>query len=290
MKNIKLLVLVFAAAVIMQACSPPDGEHPGSEYMPDMGHSIAVEANVLNDYYWNTWDEASTIELRDLVKHPGQPVSGTVPRGYAGGAESLGTHRGGDDITTMAIPVNGQVPYYYEDTEEDRVLATAELLDNPFPITADGLARAKGLYEIYCGVCHGNSGDGLGYIYDTDQNPDAKYPLAPANLINDIFSAASNGQFYHAIMYGKNAMGAYKDKLSYEERWQVIHYIRSLQAKEAGATYNEDENTYNMAFGTPASMMEQMAEDLHMEEDHNEGDDHGEAAPADHEGDHGGSH
>jgi len=30
---------------------------------------------------------------------------------------------------------------------------------------------------------------------------------------------------------------SYSDKLSYEERWQVIHYIRSLQAKSQGREY-----------------------------------------------------
>jgi hypothetical protein len=40
-------------------------------------------------------------------------------------------------------------------------------------------------------------------------------------------------------------MGAYADKLSYEERWQVIHYIRSLQAKDAKLAYNQLENTLN---------------------------------------------
>jgi hypothetical protein len=50
-------------------------------------------------------------------------------------------------------------------------------------------------------------------------------------------------------------MGGYSDKVSYEERWQVIHYIRSLQAKEAGATYNEEENTFNATFGVPAASM-----------------------------------
>jgi hypothetical protein len=46
-------------------------------------------------------------------------------------------------------------------------------------------------------------------------------------------------------MYGKNLMGAYKDKLSYEERWQVIHYVRSLQAKDKGLVYSQLENTLN---------------------------------------------
>ena len=47
-------------------------------------------------------------------------------------------------------------------------------------------------------------------------------------------------------------MGAYKDKLNYEERWQVIHHIRALQANAAGLTYNENENTLN-EYAVPAA-------------------------------------
>jgi len=71
------------------------------------------------------------------------------------------------------------------------------------------------------------------------------YPVQPAILINEEFTAASNGRYYHAIVKGRNLMGAYADKLSYEERWQVIHYIRSLQAKNLKLTYNQLENTLN---------------------------------------------
>jgi len=38
-------------------------------------------------------------------------------------------------------------------------------------------------------------------------------------------------------------MGGYSDKLSFEERWQVIHYIRSLQAKSKSLEYGEKANT-----------------------------------------------
>jgi hypothetical protein len=44
-------------------------------------------------------------------------------------------------------------------------------------------------------------------------------------------------------MYGKNVMGSYADKLSFEERWEVIHYIRSLQAKSKNLEYSETANT-----------------------------------------------
>ena len=55
--------------------------------------------------------------------------------------------------------------------------------------------------------------------------------------------SAGNGRYYFAIMYGRNMMGSYADKLSFEERWQVIHYIRSLQAKSKNLEYNEKSNT-----------------------------------------------
>lgn len=305
MNNIKTVIFALTVTVLMYACAPADGEFTGSEYMPDMGHSLAVEANTYNYYYYNTWDEASTIELKELLKKPDLPVSGTVPRGYAGGflesSANMDHIMGADMVTHMRIPANGAVPYYYQDSDSSRAQATAELIDNPFPITADGLARGKELYNIFCGICHGEKANGLGYLYDTEQNPEAKYLAAPANLINEEFSAASNGRFYHAIMYGKNVMGAYADKISYEERWQVIHYIRSLQAKEAGATYSEDENTFNASFGVPAAAMPanttqtaMVADDaMHTDEEHHEGDAEGTHQTDAHEGghdDHNGGH
>jgi hypothetical protein len=50
-------------------------------------------------------------------------------------------------------------------------------------------------------------------------------------LVEEEMVNAGDGRYYFAIMYGKNVMGGYADKLSYEERWHVINYIRSLQKK-----------------------------------------------------------
>src|SRR5690606_21379217 len=98
---------------------------------------------------------------------------------------------------------------------DERLRATAEIIANPFPITAKGLERGKELYDIQCAICHGAKGDGLGYLV-SDENPNAKYPAAPANFLLDDFVASSNGRYYHSIMYGSNLMGCYKDKISYE--------------------------------------------------------------------------
>ena len=271
--------------MLLQACSPAEGEFAGSEYMPDMGHSIAYEANVYNYYYYNTWDSASTFKLKELSA-PGLPVEGTVPRGYAGvylagestngdGEAVMGHLVGASSVNEMPVPVNGSAPYYYDDTEEERTRAIAEIIDNPYPISEGGLARGKELYDIYCGICHGAKGDGAGYLVRDPAPGDAGgvYPAAPANFLLDEHVNASNGRYYHAIMYGKNVMGGYADKLSYEERWQVIHYIRSLQAKDKKLQYSADANTLNPVYGTPESQVSLLVESMG-----NEGADY-EAAP-----------
>jgi mono/diheme cytochrome c family protein len=261
--------------------------------MPDMAHSLAMEANTYNYYYYNTWDKESTVELAKLV-YPRTVPAGTVPRGYASAylpgmsapksLEEAELMRGslvdGNNMNAISVPTNGSVPYYYDDSAEGRLAAIAELIDNPFAITDDGLARGKNLYNIFCGICHGEEGNGLGYLYNDEVNPNAKYPLAPANFLNAEFLAASNGRYYNAIMHGYNAMGAYKDKVSYEERWQVIHYIRVLQAKETKTEYSSMVNTLNASFGTPGTEFTGMASGGHGagDEHHMDAGDHGSDA------------
>lgn len=240
MRNLFFAIAIVSIIIVFNACSSSGGNDPGSEYMPDMYHSIAYEANLEDYYYYNTW--GSKEDYYKLAQ-PRKPVAGTIPRGYAGGGK-VKFMNGSASNSAIAIPVTAPVPYYYKDTEEERTRATNEIINNPFPITAKGLEMAKPLYEINCGICHGNKGDGNGWLVD-EKNLSAAYPAQPANFLSDEFVAASNGRYYHAIMHGKNVMGGYADKLSYEERWQVIHYIRSLQAKDKKLEYNDKINTLN---------------------------------------------
>lgn len=286
LENITLL-LAIALPLLFSACQQPKGNSTGSEYMPDMAHSIAMEANTYSNYYWNNWDEKSTVKLKDMAM-PRNPVAGTIPRGYAGvhyastttaKNAALDVLHGEGAVQAISIPVNGNVPYYYNNTEEERARASAEIIYNPYPILDANLLKAKDLYNIYCGICHGEKGDGAGYLVREDGGV---YPAAPANFLLDTFVNSSNGRFYHAIMYGRNVMGSYADKLSYEERWQVIHYIRSLQAAEKKLVYNEKENTLNL-IDVPGNIMIPIAsndtipgqDSIHVTQDTGQGTSHG---------------
>ncbi len=234
-----IIALAFGTLLFFSSCRQANADHPGVEYMPDMGHSLAYEANVVNDYFAHTWDDKYEGQTRYELSQPRNPVTGTIPRGYssvatAGSAAERQAAMARFANETVPIPVNGFVPYYYGNTDEERLRATAEITSNPFPATDARLKSGKELYVIYCGICHGDKADGNGYLV---RDNGGKYPAQPANLLADNFVNTTDGQYYHAIMHGKNVMGGYSDKLSYEERWNVIHYIRSLQAKGKGLDY-----------------------------------------------------
>jgi mono/diheme cytochrome c family protein len=275
-----IFILIFALAIFASSCSS-DPEVAGREYMPDMAHSIAYEANVYTNYYQNTWEEASVTigsgkTLLELSS-PRKPISGTIARGYAGGSQPAGAADRGINVNP-----NGSVPYYYKDTEPERTRAMVEIVNNPYHITEAALVDGKNLYNIFCATCHGDKADGNGYLVRDDGGV---YPAQPANLINEEFTAASNGRYYHALMHGKNVMGGYSDKVSYEERWNVIHYIRSLQAKETGTKYSHLRNTLNTG-AVPGGVLKPVmayVEEVHEADGHD--DDHGTDAH-DAEGDH----
>ena len=302
-----LFLAVLFVWLFVSSCQQANENTTGSEFMPDMAHSIAYEANTYAYYYNNTW---GTKDEYYKFAQPGLPVNGTIPRGSAGltggsaDMDRMMSFEGELTNAGISIPVNGSVPYAYPDTDEGRAQAAAEIIQNPIPIQDAKMKEAKELYNIYCGICHGEKGDGAGYLV----RDDGKYPAQPANLLLDEYISLSNGQYYHAIVHGKNLMGGYADKLSFDERWNVIHYIRSLQAKEKKLAYNEEENTLNNG-ATPgkfaamtlsdsfnkqmkANKKERMSS--YMDSDHGHGHDdlhgdhgHGDDGHGDDHGDHG---
>jgi mono/diheme cytochrome c family protein len=220
MKNISLIYIIVIAFILYSCKS--GGEFTGREYMPDMAHSIAYEANQSTYYSLNQW---STRAEYEKYVQPRLPVPGTVPHGKS--EEEFHNRK------SYTYPT-----YAFGNTEDERTKATELILDNPIKVSSAKdldrvLGKGKELYEIYCSSCHGKAADGNGQLYAS-----GAYPAAPQNFMKDELIASTDGRYYHAIMHGKNVMLSHADKLSHDERWMVIHYIRSLQAVKKGTEYS----------------------------------------------------
>lgn len=114
----------------------------------------------------------------------------------------------------------GHPAYDIPDTAEGYEKAKFEL-KNPLAASEINLENGKKLYDIYCISCHGKKGDGNGYLSQAE-----KFEGIPSYKDRDI----NAGSIYHVIMHGKNLMGSHSSQLTYNERWQIIHYVEKLRA------------------------------------------------------------
>ncbi len=93
-----------------------------------------------------------------------------------------------------------------------------------FPVAVDAATMRHGAerYGIYCQPCHGALGDGQGITK-------AYGMVATPSYHDDRLRNMAEGEIFNTITNGKNTMMSYADKLTPDERWAVIAYVRALQ-------------------------------------------------------------
>jgi mono/diheme cytochrome c family protein len=101
----------------------------------------------------------------------------------------------------------------------------------PAGVTVDAqlLARGQERYTIYCAPCHGVTGfgDGVTKKYGMGTTP---------SYHDDVRRRLTEGQIFDTITHGtqnKNML-PYADKLTPEDRWAVVAYVRALQRAQQG--------------------------------------------------------
>ena len=142
-----------------------------------------------------------------------------------------------DGINYVPYPVDGTVRrgdlFAFRLSNDSNGYKMAAEVKSPLPaLDSIQMLEAGRLYSINCAICHG-------------PNMDAQGPLAVsgkvggiANLKLEQYVKEPEGQMYHVVTYGKGNMGSYAAQLDRKQRWMVVQYVKSQQAKGA-ATKSE---------------------------------------------------
>ena len=186
MKNIVKIALFSSVSLLLVSCF--NKREPNYQFMPNMYESAGYE----------TYQEVDNGGFKRNMQAQ-LPVEGTVKRGWQ--------------------------PYEYPDTPAGLLLAKEELKN---PLLKDSLnidshiKNGKALYDIYCAICHGETGNGKGTLVER-----GKFAGVPS--YGDKNRVITQGGIYHVIYYGLNAMGSYASQINEEERWQVALYVEKLR-------------------------------------------------------------
>jgi mono/diheme cytochrome c family protein len=203
MKKLYSILALATTIAVVTSCSDVKRE-PGRIYMPDMAYSRAYESFAERDS--NVFTADVNGKGGNKIFYNNTPPAGTIKRG------ELAAYEGVNDSAGYIASSNVKNPY---DTVK---LSKAEM------------AEAGRLYNINCGICHGEKGLGNGPIAA------AGHVGGVANLTLDQYVKMADGTMFHSITYGKGVMGSYASQVTRAQRWQIIKYIRTLQpAQNKGA-------------------------------------------------------
>ena len=188
-----LFKITLLMVVLISFASCKKDSRPNYQFMPNMYESVGYEAY-------------SEVDFLPENMEAKLPVDGTIARGH--------------DL------------YEIENTNEGYELAKATLT-SPLDSTQIDEVRAGQLYGIYCGICHGNKGDGQGNLVKREK-------ILGVPAYNDAGRTLTPGSVYHVIYYGRNTMGSYANQLNEEERWQVVDYVMKLKSELGGSQTVKD--------------------------------------------------
>jgi mono/diheme cytochrome c family protein len=132
-----------------------------------------------------------------------------------------------------SVPVSGSEPDWAAEWTTGKT-TTANALKNPLtthrppgasvPVIPRNIeAAGDTLYQNFCTVCHGPTGNADGTV---------SRQMGAPSLLTPRARAYSDGYLYSIIRYGRGVMPRYGDKLVVPaERWAVVSHVRKLQSQ-----------------------------------------------------------
>ncbi len=223
MQIIKNLLIVFSGITLLAGCGA-GGNDQGSEYAPNMYHSVAYEP------YTQITDTEAGRWLTSIEYPKG-------PDDKEGHAEFYNSNIHNPYRMNMRQPPantvkrnqQGWLPYRLPN--DSTGLRMANRMRNPLDSSVAVLASGKALYEMYCDHCHGAKGAGDGKVamgVTIEGKEKGAYAGVP-NYKSDALKNISEGHIFHVITYGKNLMWPHGSQINPDDRWKIAKYVKTLQ-------------------------------------------------------------
>ncbi len=207
MRFVKSLFIGVSAAAVLTSCGA-GGDDQGTEYAPNMYHSVAYEPYTqITNPDAGRW--VTSIEYKDGHAE------------YYNSNNLNPHHMNMREVPANTVPRNKQGWLPYRVPNDSTGLRLSDKLVNPLDSSAAVVAEGKMLYETYCDHCHGKAGDGTGKVAD-------KYAGVPSYK-SDGLKNITEGHIFHVITYGKNLMKPHGSQVSPEDRWKIAKYVKTLQ-------------------------------------------------------------
>ncbi|MCL4524758.1 MAG: c-type cytochrome [Acidobacteria bacterium] len=101
--------------------------------------------------------------------------------------------------------------------------------ENPVKPTEASIADGKKMFGYQCAMCHGEKGDGKSELGETMKLTMKDY-TDPAAL-----KEFTDGTLFYILEKGKGKMPGQEGRMSANQKWNMINYIRALAKKSAEA-------------------------------------------------------
>lgn len=207
MRLFKSLLIGVGSIALLASCGA-GGDDQGTEYAPNMYHSVPYEPySQIKDKDAGNW-----VTSIDYPDGHGEYYNSNNFNPFQMNMREPAPH-------TVRRNPQGWLPYRL--ANDSTGLRLSNRLKNPLDTSDVVLSQGKALYEMYCDHCHGAKGEGNGKVAD-------KYAGVP-NYKSDALINMTEGHIFHVITYGKNLMWAHGSQISPEDRWKIARYVKSLQ-------------------------------------------------------------
>jgi len=145
------------------------------------------------------------------------------------------------DERAMRPPVLGTVArgqlredehYEYGQVEVAGQWQWAQTYPARIEVTEDLLRRGRQRFDIYCAVCHGESGYGTGMVHERAMALEAPSWVPPSSLHSEEIRGRALGELFAVITAGVRTMPAYGPQIPVADRWAIVAYVKALQLSQ----------------------------------------------------------